>query len=53
MVLKAGKTGLGGEGDFQVISGSDDDGERWGGEKILKVMKASGVIDAVVVVSRW
>lgn len=53
MVLKPGKTGLGGEDEFQVVSGFDDDGERWGGEKILKVMKASGVIDAVVIVSRW
>jgi len=53
MVLKRGKTGLGGEDDFEVVSGYDDDGEKWGGEKILKVMKAAGVIDAVVVVSRW
>jgi putative IMPACT (imprinted ancient) family translation regulator len=29
------------------------EGERWGGEKILTVMRKQGVIDAAVVVSRW
>ena len=53
MVLKAGKTGLGGPDDFEVVSGSDDDGEKYAGGRVLKVMQAEGVIDAVVVVSRW
>jgi len=53
MVLKSDKTGLGGEDDFKLASGYDDDGERYGGERILKVMKSLGIIDAVVVVSRW
>jgi hypothetical protein len=42
-----------GEDDFEMEEGSDDDGEKWGGARILKVMKEEGVIDAVVVVSRW
>ncbi|RPD57699.1 ribosomal protein S5 domain 2-like protein [Lentinus tigrinus ALCF2SS1-7] len=53
MVLKPGKDGLGGPDDFEVISGSDDDGEKYAGGRVLKVMQAEGVIDAVVVVSRW
>ncbi|CCM03926.1 uncharacterized protein FIBRA_06078 [Fibroporia radiculosa] len=53
MVLKAGKTGLSGPDDFEVNTGSDDDGERYAGGKVLKVMQNEGVIDAVVVVSRW
>ncbi|KAJ7668623.1 ribosomal protein S5 domain 2-type protein [Mycena polygramma] len=53
MVLKAGRTGLGGPDDFEVREGSADDGERWGGEKILAVMRKQGVIDAAIVVSRW
>ncbi|KAJ7125086.1 ribosomal protein S5 domain 2-type protein [Mycena epipterygia] len=53
MVLKAGCTGLGGPDDFEVREGSADDGERWGGEKILAAMRKQGVIDAAVVVSRW
>ncbi|KAI0326330.1 ribosomal protein S5 domain 2-like protein [Cubamyces sp. BRFM 1775] len=53
MVLKTGKTGLGGPDDFEVIGGFDDDGEKYAGNKVLKVMQAEGVIDAVVVVSRW
>ncbi|KAJ7244148.1 ribosomal protein S5 domain 2-type protein [Mycena haematopus] len=53
MVLKDGCTGLGGPEDFEVREGSADDGERWGGEKILTIMRTQGVIDAAIVVSRW
>lgn len=53
MVLKPGKTGLGGPDDFHIVSGSEDDGEKYGGGKILKVMQSEGIIDAVLVVSRW
>lgn len=53
MVLKEGKTGLGGPDDFELITGSEDDGEKYAGGRILRVMQAEGVIDAVVVVSRW
>ncbi|KAH9942139.1 ribosomal protein S5 domain 2-like protein [Epithele typhae] len=53
MVLQRGKTGLGGPDDFELVAGSDDDGEKYAGGRVLKVMQAEGVIDAVVVVSRW
>ena len=53
MVLKHGKSGLGGPDDFEVRSGNEDDGEKYGGGKVLKVMQAEGIIDAVVIVSRW
>lgn len=53
MVVKPGCTGLGGPEEFQVVSGSMDDGERWAGDRTLKVMQNLAVIDAVVVVSRW
>lgn len=53
MVLKPERTGLAGEDDFEVRQGNEDDGEKWGSMRILKVMQAEGVIDAVVVVSRW
>ncbi|KAI0717470.1 ribosomal protein S5 domain 2-type protein, partial [Fomitopsis betulina] len=53
MVLKHGKTGLGGPDDFEVRTGSLDDGEQWAGGKVLKAMQEEGVIDAVVVASRW
>ncbi|KAJ6589820.1 ribosomal protein S5 domain 2-type protein [Mycena vulgaris] len=53
MVPKTGCSGLGGAEDFEVREGSADDGERWGGEKILTAMRKQGVIDAAVVVSRW
>lgn len=53
MALKPGMTGLGGEDDFEVVSAYDDDGEKWAGGRVLNIMKQMGVIDAVVVVSRW
>lgn len=53
MALKPGMTGLGGEGDFEVVSAYDDDGEKWAGGRVLNLMKQTGVMDAVVVVSRW
>jgi len=53
MALKPGVTGLGGEDDFEVVSAYDDDGEKWAGGRVLGMMKQAGVMDAVVVVSRW
>lgn len=53
MVLKQGKSGLGGPDEFEVKSGSKDDGERFAGARVLKVMESEGVMDAVVIVSRW
>jgi putative IMPACT (imprinted ancient) family translation regulator len=53
MTLKAGRTGLEGPDDFELVQGSKDDGESWAGGKVLKVMQNMGVIDAVVIVSRW
>ena len=53
MVLKPGKTGLGGPDDFEVVGRYDDDGEQWAGNKVLKIMQRDGILDAVVIVSRW
>ncbi|THH11824.1 hypothetical protein EW146_g7907 [Bondarzewia mesenterica] len=53
MVLKPGRTGFTGNEDFEVQEGSDDDRENWAGGRVLKVMQAEAVIDAVVIVSRW
>lgn len=53
MALKPGMTGLGGEGDFEVVSAYDDDGEKWAGGRVLNIMKQTGAMDAVVIVSRW
>jgi putative IMPACT (imprinted ancient) family translation regulator len=53
MTPKPGVTGLGGEDDFEVISAYDDDGEKWAGGRVLNIMKQMGVMDAVVIVSRW
>ncbi|KAI0258849.1 ribosomal protein S5 domain 2-like protein [Gloeopeniophorella convolvens] len=53
MVLKEGRTGLGGDGDFKIEEGSEDDNEQWAGGHVLKVMRSEAAMDAVVVVSRW
>ena len=53
MVLKHGSTGLGGPDEFELSVGCTDDGERWAGDKVLKVMQMHATIDAVVIVSRW
>ncbi|KAJ3557456.1 hypothetical protein NM688_g1464 [Phlebia brevispora] len=53
MVLRHGRSGLGGPDDFELKMGNEDDGEKYGSGHILKVMQAEGIIDAVVVVSRW
>ncbi|KAF8891776.1 ribosomal protein S5 domain 2-type protein [Infundibulicybe gibba] len=53
MSLKHGRTGLMGPDDFELKTGSIDGGEQWAGGKVLKVMQAQSVIDAVVIVSRW
>ena len=36
-----------------LLGGSEDDGEKYGGGRILKIMQREGVLDAVVIVSRW
>lgn len=54
MVLKPGRTRLqNAEDDFEVKSGSQDDGENYGGKTVLKVMASEAILDAVVIVSRW
>jgi len=51
--LKPGRTGLAGPDDFRVESASKDDGEQWGGKRVLGIMEKEGVSDALVIVSRW
>ncbi|KAH8087808.1 ribosomal protein S5 domain 2-like protein [Cristinia sonorae] len=53
MVLKSGKSGLGGPEDFELRSGSEDDGEKYAGERVLRTMRSEGAMDAVVIISRW
>ena len=45
MVPKPGRSGLGGPEDFELQSGSKDDGERWAGGKILNVMETLAVAE--------
>ncbi|KDE08513.1 hypothetical protein MVLG_01292 [Microbotryum lychnidis-dioicae p1A1 Lamole] len=51
--LKSGKNGLGGEEDWRVQVGGEDDGEKGGRGTITAVLEKRGEVDVVVVVSRW
>ncbi|KIJ49361.1 hypothetical protein M422DRAFT_161382 [Sphaerobolus stellatus SS14] len=53
MSLKSDRTGINGPDDFELKVGSDDDGEKYGGDRVLKIMNREGILDAVVVVTRW
>jgi hypothetical protein len=53
MSLRSGRDGLAGPEDFEVVKGNRDDGEKWAGERVLRVMEREGVMDGVVIVSRW
>jgi len=37
MSLKHGRTGFEGEDDFELQTGSEDDGEEWAGGRVLRV----------------
>ncbi|KAL7413770.1 hypothetical protein BDY24DRAFT_51351 [Mrakia frigida] len=51
--LKDGRNGTRGAGDFEIKEGSDDDGERWAADKILKVLRDRSAVDTLVVCCRW
>ncbi|WFD29068.1 hypothetical protein MSPP1_000073 [Malassezia sp. CBS 17886] len=53
MELKPGRDGLGGPGDFGTAQGQENDGENWGGEKVMRVIQDMGASDVLVIVSRW
>ncbi|KAG6879915.1 hypothetical protein C0992_009579 [Termitomyces sp. T32_za158] len=53
MVLKPDHNGLGGPDDFELNVGNLDDGEKWAGIRVQKVMESYAIMDAVVIVSRW
>ena len=52
MQLKPGRSGLHGPSDFGTEQGQDDDGETWGSEKIMRVIRDMGASDVLVIVSR-
>ncbi|GAA98134.1 uncharacterized protein L969DRAFT_85938 [Mixia osmundae IAM 14324] len=55
ITLRPGKNGLGEQGDedFEVAAGSHNDGEDRAGPTMLNVLEKEGVVDVVVIVSRW
>ncbi|ODN98409.1 hypothetical protein L198_03653 [Cryptococcus wingfieldii CBS 7118] len=53
LCLKDGKNGTEGEDAYQLIESFDDDGEKFGGERILKVLKEHHAVDVLSVCVRW
>lgn len=51
--LKPGRSGMQGPNDFGMEQGQEDDGEAWGADKIMRVVREMGASDVLVVVSRW
>ncbi|ORX39983.1 hypothetical protein BD324DRAFT_607128 [Kockovaella imperatae] len=51
--LKESKDGTQGEDDFQLLEIYNDDGEKFGGDRILRILKEEAAIDILVVVCRW
>ncbi|GAA5901593.1 YigZ family protein [Sporobolomyces salmoneus] len=52
MSLKVGKNGLGGEDDWTVKTGGDDDGEKGGSREVQSAIQKEAAVDVAVVVSR-
>ena len=53
MQLKAGRNGMGGPSDFGTAQGVEDDGEKWGGDRVMRAVRNLGASDVLVIVSRW
>ncbi|WVQ78391.1 hypothetical protein IAT38_000477 [Cryptococcus sp. DSM 104549] len=53
LCLKDGKNGTEGEEAYQLIESFNDDGEKFGGERILKVLKEQNAVDVLTVCCRW
>ncbi|TXT15700.1 hypothetical protein VHUM_00203 [Vanrija humicola] len=51
--LNEGKNGTGGEGDYQLLEAFDDDGEKFGGERLLRVLKEKSAVDVITICVRW
>ena len=52
MSLKVGRDGLGGEEDWTVKTGGDDDGEKGAAREIHNAIQKEAAVDVAVVVSR-
>ncbi|KAK8869678.1 hypothetical protein IAR55_000246 [Kwoniella newhampshirensis] len=53
LCLKEGKNGTEGEEDYHLIESFNDDGEKFGGERILKVLREQNAVDVLTVCCRW
>ncbi|KJE05366.1 hypothetical protein I311_01045 [Cryptococcus gattii NT-10] len=53
LCLKEGKNGTEGEEAFHLVESFSDDGEKFGGERILKVLREQNAVDVLSVCCRW
>ncbi|KAK4683883.1 hypothetical protein P7C73_g6333, partial [Tremellales sp. Uapishka_1] len=53
VALKEGKNGTDGEGDYQLLEATNDDGEQYGGNTVLKAMQECRGVDVLTVCCRW
>ncbi|WVN86748.1 uncharacterized protein L203_101920 [Cryptococcus depauperatus CBS 7841] len=53
LCLKDGKNGTEGEDAYNLVESFDDNGEKFGGERILKVLREKSAVDVLSVCCRW
>ncbi|KIR32760.1 hypothetical protein I352_04695 [Cryptococcus deuterogattii MMRL2647] len=53
LCLKEGKNGTEGEEAFQLVESFSDDGEKFGGGRVLKVLREQNAVDVLSVCCRW
>ncbi|EIW69378.1 hypothetical protein TREMEDRAFT_30797 [Tremella mesenterica DSM 1558] len=53
LCLKEGRNGTGGEDDYQLLETFNDDGEKFGGERVLRVLRENKGVDVLTVCCRW
>ncbi|KAK1924890.1 hypothetical protein DB88DRAFT_487220 [Papiliotrema laurentii] len=53
LVLKDGRDGTKGEDDYQLLEASYDDGEKFGGERVLKIQREERAVDVLTICCRW
>ncbi|WVR05153.1 hypothetical protein IAU60_002165 [Kwoniella sp. DSM 27419] len=53
LALREGKNGTGGEGDYQLLEVQNDDGEKFGGQTIMRVLQDENAVDVLTICCRW
>ena len=53
LCLRDGRDGLGGPDDYVMVEAMGDDGERFGGERVMRALREHRGVDVLAVCCRW